>query len=90
MTLLYEILEEAKLNYDERNENTSFFWWGWNMIDGEGTQRNFRVTKMVYDGGGLYMCSHLSKLTELYLELRYIHFTVHRLYLKILKGYTWD
>lgn len=56
MTLLYEILEEAKLNYDERNENTSFFWQGWNMIDGEGTQRNFRVTKMVYDGGGLYMC----------------------------------
>lgn len=40
MTPLYETLKGAKLKYEERNQNTSSFWWGRDTIDGEGTPRN--------------------------------------------------
>lgn len=65
MTPLYEILSGAKPKYDGRNQNTSSFWWGRDMTDGEGRPRNFLESKMAYDGGVSYGYSHLSKLTEL-------------------------
>ena len=50
----------AKLNYNERSQNTSHFGGGVTRLMGKAHQENFGVTKK-----GLRWCSLLLKLTEL-------------------------
>lgn len=58
MTPLYEILSGAKPKYDGRNQNTSSFWWGRDMTDGEGRPRNFLECQKWLMMGACHMGIH--------------------------------